>query len=144
MAKYKVAGISEVKVSDPTTTATLRNMTQYIDTVSALGKDLADLDVTSFADAAERFIAGIEQSQTFTINGFFEDTATTGPDIVFSPVNGSIGTVQFFPAGTVTGRRLFSMQAFVSSYKVTAAVKGRVEYVVVYKQDGSMTNTAAP
>lgn len=142
MAKSKVAGVSVVKVSDPTTTATLRDMTQYIDTISALGKEITPLDVTSFADSAERIIAGIEVSQEFTIEGFFDDAATTGPDIVFGPVNGSIGTVEFHPMGTASGKRIYRTQAMVTSYKAAAAVKERVNYTVTYKCDGSMTSTA--
>ena len=137
MAKYKVSGLTEVKIDNAG--GTLINLTSYIDTISSFGKEVDSLDVTTFADSAERIIAGIEKSQQFTISGPFDDTATTGPDATLAPRVGTLGTFEIFPIGTVSGRRKISGEALCISYKPAAAVKGRVEYEAVFKLDGAST-----
>lgn len=137
MSKSKVAGISEFKCDNAG--GTLINLRGYVDTISALGKQVAQLDVTTFADAAERVIAGIEESQEFTISGAFDDTATTGPDVVLSGRVGSLGSWEWSPMGTVAGSRKFSGEALCIRYTVTGEVKGRVQYEAAFKMDGSAT-----
>lgn len=139
MAKYKVAGVSEVSIDN--SAGTLLNMTAYIDTITALGKEITPLEVTTFADSAERFIAGIEVSQEVTISGPFDDAATTGPDAVFSTLVGTINTIRFAPAGTASGRRQITGEFLFVSYKVNSAVKERVNYELVAKLDGTLNAT---
>lgn len=137
MAKYKVAGNTNVQIDN--SGGTLLNMTSYVDTVSDVGKEVASLDVTTFADAAERFIAGIETSSEITINGPFDDAATTGPDAVFGTLVGVISTFQIGPVGTASGARKINGEFLWTSYKVNTAVKERVTYTLVGKLDGTLT-----
>ena len=137
MAKFKVAGKTEVKFDD--NGGTLRSMTAYVDTIEPVGKEFDQLDVTSFADTAERVIAGIELSQEFAVEGHFDDTATTGPDAVFAPLPGTLGSFEFFPVGTSGGDRKFSCETLCLSYKITGRVKERVNYTARFKQDNAMT-----
>jgi len=137
LAKYKVAGKTAVVIDNALGTRV--DMTAYIDSIGALGKEMQSLDVTTFADAAERVIAGIESSQEFTISGAFDDTATTGPDAVFSARVGTLGTWEYYPIGTALGSRKFSAEALCTAYRVKAEAKGRVEYEAVFKQDGTVT-----
>lgn len=137
MAKFKVAGRSEFKVDNAG--GTLINLTAYVDTISGLGKEFQQLDVTTFVDTAERIIAGIEAGQEFTISGPFDDTATTGPDAVLSGRPGTLGSWEWHPAGTATGSRKFSGEALCLRYTVKGEVKGRVDYEAVFKQDNAST-----
>mgnify|MGYP001607476969 CR=1 FL=1 len=137
MAKFRVAGNTQVSFDD--SNGTLRNMTQYVDTMGAIGRQFAPLDVTSFNDTAERFIAGIEQSQEFTVEGHFDDTGTTGPDAVFALLVGTLGSFRFDPKGTAAGSRRFTTEVLCTGYQVTASVKERVSYSASFKQDGTMT-----
>ena len=139
MAKYKVAGVSEISIDN--SAGTLLNMTSYVDTVSALGREIMPLDVTTFADSAERFIAGIEVSQEVTIEGPFDDAATTGPDFVFSTLIGTVNTIQFAPAGTVSGRRKITGEFLFTSYKPNASVKERLSYTLTARLDGTLNAT---
>ena len=142
MAKYKVASNSIIKIDNSLGTSI--DLSAYVDTISALGKEVQSLDVTSFSDAAERVIAGIETSQEFTISGAFDDAATTGPDAILAPLVGTLGSWIWYPAGTTAGRRKFSAEALCIAYRVRGEVKGRVEYECVFKQDGSCTVGTAP
>ncbi len=139
MAKFIVAGKSEVHFDDATGGA-LRNMTSHIDTMSAVARQFAQIDVSTFNDAAERFINGIELSQEFTVEGPFDDTATTGPDVVFSGlVGGTAVTFRFRPVGTSGGDRSFQAEVICTSYQIVTNVKERVSYIATFKQDGAMT-----
>lgn len=116
-------------------------MTSYIDTVSNVGKEIMPLDVTTFADSAERFIAGIEVSQEITIAGPYDDTATTGQDAVMGTLVGATQTFEVNPVGTAAGARKISMEMLWTGYKVIGAVKERMQYELTGKQDGSATIT---
>jgi hypothetical protein len=138
MAKVKVAGVGEFAIED--SGGTERNLENYIDTIDAMGKEGSTLDVSNFGDSAERFIAGIQLSQEFTIAGHYDDTATSGPDVVLAAIaGGTAGTFTYEPAGTSSGRRRITGTAFCTSYKIVAAVKERVSYEAVFKTDGAVT-----
>lgn len=138
MAKFRVAGNTVINIDDFTGGA--RNLSSYIDTITpGLGKQQAVLDVTAFADSAERFIAGIEESQSWTVQGHFDDTASTGPDAVLAPLVGTSGTTQFNPVGTASGARQFQCEAICTFYRITGAVKERVSFEAGFQQDGTMT-----
>lgn len=138
MAKYRPAGTSVFRV-DATAGGTLVALSAYIDTIDALGREYTPLDVSNFGDAVERVIPGIEMSQEFGIRGHFDDAGTTGPDAILSVIVGTLVTTEWNPAGTVAGRRRFTAEALCLSYKVSAEVKGRIDYEARFKQDGTMT-----
>lgn len=137
MAKYRSAGNTVVKVTD--SGGTLRDLSSYVDTVTGLGKEVDALDVTSFADTAEKIIAGIEKSQEWTLSGHFDDTATTGPDAVLAPLVGTAGSLEFYPIGTTSGRRKISGSFLCTRYTVSGEVKGRIEYECLFKLNGTIT-----
>ena len=136
MSRYKVAGNSMVRIDN--NLGTLTNLTSYVETISALGKEVDAIDVTAFADTAERVIAGIEKGQEFTIEGKFDDTATTGPDAVLAPLVGTLGTWEWLPKGTAAGSRKFSGEALCIRYTVEGAVKDAVKFSAVFKVDGTV------
>ncbi len=141
MAQFKVNGNTKV-LFDSSSAATL-DMSSYIDSVGdGLGKVFQDLDVTTFADDGERIIIGIETSQTLTVEGPFDDTASTGPDVVFGTlVGGTARTVEFWPVGTASGARGIRGEMFCTSYMPAAASKETVRYTATFRLDGQATLT---
>ena len=137
MGKFKVSGNTIVRIDN--NAGTLVTLSSYIDTIGALGKEVQSLDVTSFADSAERIIAGIEASQEVSISGAWDDTATTGPDAVLAVLPGTIGTIEFYPKGTASGSRKISGEFLCLYYKPRGEVKGRVEYEASFKLDGTIS-----
>lgn len=137
MAKYQV-GTNSVIRFDASAAGTLVNLTAYVDSVDGVGREFMSLDVTAFADGAERIIPGIEIGQEFTVAGHFDDTST-GPDVVFGSLVGTIASVEWNPIGTAAGRRKITFEAMCLRYLPRAAVKGRVEYEAAFKMDGAAT-----
>ena len=137
MAKFKTGGNSEVKITNAG--GTLINLSAYIDTISALGDEVMQLDVTGFTDTGERIIAGIRTGQEFTIAGAFDNAATTGPDAVLAPLVGTLSAIEYHPIGTASGRRKFTGTALCVAYTVNAPVKERVSYECRFKMDGAIS-----
>ena len=138
MAKSRVAGVTVIKW-DASVGGALTVMSPYVDSISAVGRAFANLDVTGFADSAERIIVGIEESQEFTIEGAYDDAATTGPDDILATAVGGLLSFEYSPIGTASGDRKFNCEVLVLSYMVVSQVKERINYATVFKMDGSMT-----
>ena len=138
MAVYRVGGNSVVRI-DASAGGTLVAITQYVKEVDSFGREFQALDDTHFDDTAERVIPGIELGQELTLRGAFDDTATTGPDAIFSTAVGTLLTYEWNPRGTASGARKFTSEMLVMSYKVAAAVKSEVPYEARLKQDGTVT-----
>ena len=140
MAMTPIAGTAEIKIDD--SASNLRNMSAYVTSISDTGKEITALDVTTFADSAERVLAGIELSQEFSITGPFDDTATSGPDAVFGTLVGVIADWEWHPKGTASGKRKVSGKALCTSYKTTGEAKGLTTYTTTFKVDGAVTIAA--
>lgn len=135
MAKYRVAGNAVVRI-DSTAGGSLTAITAYVEEISGFGREYQSLDVTAFSDAAERVIPGIESSQEITLRGAFDDNGSA--DLLFTNIVGTIVTLEWNPRGTASGARKFTTEVLVTKYTVTGEVKGRVEYEVTCKQDGTV------
>lgn len=121
-------------------TGSARSLGAYITSVSAIGRRVAPLDVTSFADAAERIIAGVEESGEVTIQGKW-NTDATGPNAYYPALVGTIQTVEVGPNGTATGARRIRGEFLCTSYEVITAVKGEVQWQATHKLDGTLDGT---
>ena len=137
MAVYRVGGNTVIRV-DASAGGTLNAITQYVKEIDMMGREYQALDDTHLDDTAERVIPGIELGQEFAMRGAFEDTATTGPDAIFSTAVGTIFTFELNPRGTASGARKFTSEIFVMSYKISAIIRGEVSYEVRAKQDGTV------
>ena len=138
MPFFRVAGNTVVLVDDATGTA--RALTAFIDTVSGLGKGVANLDVTSFSDTAERIIAGIEESGEITLAGPWSDSGT-GQDAYLPALVGTINTVAISPAGTGAGARRIAGEFLCMSYRMILEVKGAAKWESRHKLDGTLNAT---
>jgi hypothetical protein len=141
MAVYKVAGNMVIR-HDASAGGTLEVKTSYIDTVEPISKEVEALDVTHFDDVGERIVGGIELASEFTTRGAFDDTATVGPDAIYSTAVGTNLSWEFNPVGTASGKRKTTFEAYLMSYSVSGSVKGRVEYEARWKKDGTITHGA--
>ena len=139
MARYLVSGTSIVRVDN--STGTILSLGTAIDSVSDVGKEVDALDVTSFADTAERFIAGIEKSREVTLEGPYEDSGSAAPDNHYSTLIGTIQTVEFNPAGTAAGRRKITGEFLCTRYEVIMVGKQPVRWRAVHKLDNTLNAT---
>jgi hypothetical protein len=139
MAKYPVAGNSYVEVDD--TGGTPRDLSPYLDEIEPLGPEVSFLDVTGLNDTARQVITGVQSGREFALRGFFDDTATTGPDAVLSGIVGQIGTVSYGPAGNSSGQRKITGEFLCLSYRIISKVNNQVRFEVRFKPDGAVSAT---
>lgn len=87
MAKY---GSSSVSVNYDDSGGTARDVSQYIDTINGV-KITAKQDVTTaFGDSwGEKTPTGMSEVADVVVEGFYDDTATSGPHVVFRAVDTS-------------------------------------------------------
>ena len=139
MAKYQISGNTVVRL-DASAGGALSDISDQVDTISpGGGKVIQSLDVSTFADASERVIAGIEESQEFALEGPFDDKTPTGIDSIMGSAIGTILSFEINPVGTVSTRRKYTCEVLVTSYTINAEVKEKATYNLVLKQDGAMT-----
>ena len=131
MAKYRVGGNLVVKIDD--SGGTLRDLSAYVEWVSPVGVLVEAIDVTVFTDTEQRTPAGVERAQEFTIEGLFDDTASTGPDAVLSGIVGKVGSYQVGKPGS----RVFSGEALCLEYGVTGRVGGAIRFQARFRKDGA-------
>ena len=139
MAKYPVAGNSYVEVDDAA--GTPRNLSAYVDEIAPLGVAVSFLDVTGLNDTAQRVISGVEVGQEFLLKGVFDDTVTSGPDVVLAGIVGKIGTISYGPAGNGSGQRKLSGEFLCVGYRAISKVGGQVRFVARFKQDDAISIT---
>jgi len=138
MGKFSVSARTVLRF-DASAGGALEDKSQYIDTITPMGKLYDQLDVSAFSDAGERVIAGIQTGQEITLEGAFDDTATTGPDAILSTAVGNILTMEYNPVGTASGARKMTGEFLVMNYVVGGNVKERVGFSTVWKLDGTVT-----
>ena len=134
MAKYLVQANTTILVDD--SGGTPRDISAHVTAISDFGKEVNEVDDTTFADTAESMITGIERSQSLTIDAFFDDTATTGSDTVFNGIVGLIGTVKVY---SVTSVRSFSAEMLCTGVKVLGSLGDYVRIQATFRQDGAVT-----
>lgn len=139
MAKYPVAGNSYIEVDDAG--GTPRDLSPYLDEIEPLGQGVSFLDVTGLNDTARRVISGVEDGQELVIRGIFDDTATTGPDVVLAGIVGQVGTVSYGPAGNGSGQRKLTGEFLCLAYRAISKVGNQVRFEARFKPDGAISVT---
>lgn len=107
------------------------------ETVSISFPQQADLhDTTTMGDDDHEFTAGLKQGGTISHEVFFENTASSGTDAVYSGRVGVAGTLSWGD-GTVT----YSCETIVESYEITASVSDMVKATASHRITGAVTRT---
>lgn len=137
MAKYAGKDCS-FQMEDSAGT-TLRDIGVHCDSIEE-EFSVAMQDATTIGAEAKVFLSGLSES-TITLSGKWDDTATSGPDVVLSGNVGNDSSVgfEFGPAGNGTGKVKYSGECFVSKYSVSAPLEGVVKFSAALQVTGAVT-----
>lgn len=92
-------------------------MKNYITTLGAIDLQALTEQSDAFGDAwVENLYTGIKRLQPFTVGGFYDDTASTGPDVKFNAVGTTVAIVI-----TWGSTKTSTFSAIITGYKRTAA-----------------------
>ena len=80
-------------------------------------------------------MTGIRQLADLTLDGVYDDTASTGPNATFNGTHTVTRSVVLTWGGTKTT----SFEAWITSYERTTPGKGKLGYKVVLKPTGTVT-----
>lgn len=138
MAKY---GSSVVTVTlDDAPGGTPRIITPYVNTIGEIGIELLTQQTMPFGSAFETHTpTGIEKTPDIALTGFFDDTATVGPKVMFflaatkalDKAPGSVGRVLVIVAAT---GHTFTITVHVVDAKIIAKNGSLTEYSVLLRQ----------
>ena len=141
MAKY---GSSVVTVTlDDAPGGTPRIITPYVQTIGGIKVESITQQTNPFGTSSEAHSpVGVTRTPDITISGFFDDTATLGPHVMFgTPATwaldiapASVGRVLVILAATGA---TFTITVHLISYEVLNKNGGLTEYAAVVRQAGA-------
>lgn len=136
MAKYSSADVV-VKV-DGSDGGALVNITQYVDSINGVKINRPTQDSHTFGDAwVEKLLTGIRSADDLTLEGFYDDTATTGPDAIFNPATHTqTRTVEITWGGTKTT----TFEAWIVSYERKPTRGELTRFSVTLQPTGAVTD----
>lgn len=134
MANYNSSNIVvEFDVSDG---GSLGVMTPYVREISVADVNIVLQESHSFGDSWVEFITtGIKKMEKITLKGFYDDTASTGPNVVFNSQAGASRSLKITWGSTKTT----SVETLIESYKRMPQLNSNTMYEVVLQPTGAVT-----
>lgn len=135
MAQY---GPNDVKVEIEASVGagSLTDITQYVTTLAGLKVNGNLEDGTPFGVAWDTKVApGVKSADDPSLEGFFNDTATTGPDAIFADHEGELREFKV----TIGGTKTWDGNVLIKDYEVVTAVKSLTKYKASLSWTGAIT-----
>ncbi len=114
---------------------TLQDMSQYVDTFNGLNVEAKIQEHVPFgASWVGQLYAGVKQGEPMTWEGFYDDTATTGPDVIFN----ALGDTRAFEI-TWGGTKKSSGSVIITNYNRVPTSGEKTRYTVTLTPTGAIT-----
>lgn len=118
MAKY---GSDDVVIEVDNSGGSLVDLSQYIDTINEINISAMIQESHAFGDSwVEQLYTGVKMTAPITIEGFYDDTVTTGPNAILN----SLGDTRTFKI-TYGSTKTTSVETVITSY-VRRPVRGEL------------------
>ncbi len=141
-------GSSEWTISiDDAQGGSLRAITPYVTSVSGLKITSLTQLITAFNDTFEKSSpTGVKKVDPITFGGFFDDTATVGPHVVFQTpdttiYDGTTATSRTLTIVVSNSSKTFGGECLLVSYEVLGKNGNLTEYQAVAQPTGSFAWT---
>ena len=132
MAKY---GSKDLKIEVDNSSDTLVDLSQYITGINGVTVEAILEEGTAFGDTwVEQLFTGNKQTSAITLDGFYDDTASTGPDVILNAL-GSTRTLKVTWGSTKTT----SVEAVITSYSRNPVRKELTKFQCVLTPTGTVT-----
>ena len=122
---------------------TIRDLSAFVTEIDGLPGARALNDVTALADAGAKRLPTIEDGR-FTIRGWWDNTATTGPDVVLGALRTHTSPTDFEygPEGNASGDFMYTGQCWIDSYVARSRVGSIVEFTASLLVEGVVARGA--
>lgn len=132
MAKY---GSNAVTVKIDNSSGTLTDITAYVTSINGFDIEAITQETTVFGDTwQENAYVGVKKVNSIQIKGFYDDTATTGPDAILN----SLGDTRTFQL-TYGNSKSSSVEAIIAKYVRTPTVSKLTEFECDLTPTGAVT-----
>lgn len=126
MAKY---GSASVTVTMDDSGGSPQTITPYVNTIGGLKIEEITQEINPFGGAAEKpNPVGVYKSITIPVGGFLDDTATSGPHVVFKTISSTVAASSRTLV-VATGGGTYTVECIVTGYEVMPKANGLTEYV---------------
>jgi hypothetical protein len=94
-------------------------------------------ETSTFGQSAKTYVVGLSDA-TVDLTGVWDDTATTGPDVVLSGLLAEEDTIPvvFGPSGDGSGRRRYTANAYVTGYETSSPIGDVVAFTASLQISG--------
>lgn len=131
MANY---GPDDLAISIDDSGGTPRVMTPYIREIGGFKIEQIIQEAHSFGDSwVEHLLTGLRRAGDITLRGFYDDAATTGPDVVFGTMTGPRTVVITWGAAKTS-----TFEALVVSYERSPRLNELTMFEVVLRPSGAV------
>lgn len=119
--------------------STERDISAYLTSVD-FSRDVDTPESTTFGDDDREYIVGL-RGASFSVSGFWDDTATSGPDVVLNGLLGlaTASTFEYGPEGSTTGDIRYTGSCFLTSYSTSSPVDGITTFSADFIVTGAVT-----
>ena len=138
MAKF---GFDDLTVEFDNSSGALQNMSQYVDEVGGLDVEATLVESHTAGDSwAEMLFAGLKKASEVTLSGFYDDTATTGPNAIFNDIG-----CEATASGTRTlkltwgSTKTSSVETIIKNYRRRPAKGNLTRFEVALVPTGAVT-----
>lgn len=138
MAKY---GSNSLTIEfDDTEGGSLTNMSNYILSVNGVEVEAVLEESHAFGDSwFEHLATGLRKMNPVVLEGFFDDTASTGPNAVFNRVQDSPADATSTLKFTWGGSKTTSVETWIQKYTRMASRGSLTKFQVVLQPTGAVT-----
>jgi len=129
-------GSDDLTIEIDNSSGTLVDMTSHITEINEVETEAALEESTPFGAAwATSLFSGVKLMAEIELTGFYDDTASTGPDVVIGGGLGDTRTV----AVTWGGTKKTTVEAIITKYARIAKVKESTKYKATLTPTGAVT-----
>jgi hypothetical protein len=134
VARYASKDLT-VKVDN--SSGTLVNLSAYVDSISGLDLEaILEEDSHTFGDTwAEALSTGMKRVGEVTLEGFYDDTSSTGPEAILNAI-GDQRTLEITWGGT----KVTTVETLIKSYSRKPSRGQLTRFTAVLKPTGSLTD----
>jgi hypothetical protein len=117
-------------------------MTQHIRAINGVVIEAVLAESHSFGDQwFESLATGLRRMNEVELSGFYDDTASTGPDAIFNAVASGPGEATRTLKLTWGGTKTTSVETLIRNYERRASVGNLTEFTVRLQPTGAVTET---
>jgi hypothetical protein len=137
VAKY---GSNSVTIEFDNSGGTLQNMTQYVTAINSVDIEAVLEESHSFGDSwFESLATGLRKMGDVTLSGFYDDTASTGPDAIFGAVVDAPATATRTLKVTWGGTKTTTVETLIMKYSRKAVRNEVTKFEVTLRPTGAVT-----